>query len=271
MDVLARSAVEEGAGAGGPARAIPVLTFHAIEDSRDVIDFPPGLFRAGLKGLAARSLRAEPLESVAACIRRGAGFAARTMALTFDDGYRTVYTDAFPVLASLGMSATVFLCTGRDAGSSSASGLPSLGGRPMLSWGQIREMHRAGISFGAHTLTHPDLTRLAPREIEVEIRESQARIEDAIGARVRTFAYPFGRFNRASREIAAQYFDAACSDRLGLVRTSSDILALPRVDAYYLRSERTFAGVPSRFFGPYVAARALPRAVRRLMVSRAGG
>ncbi len=270
MDVLARSAVEEGAGAGGPARSIPVLTFHAIEDARDVTAFPPGLFRAGLKGLAARSLRAEPLESVAARIRRGAGFAARTMALTFDDGYRSVYTDAFPVLASLGMSATVFLCTGRDAGPLSA-GLPSLGGRPMLSWGQIREMHRAGISFGAHTLTHPDLTRLAPREIEVEVRESQARIEDAIGAPVRAFAYPFGRFNRACLEVVGRYFDVACSDRLGLVRASSDIFALPRVDAYYLRSERMFAGVASRFLGTYVAARSLPRGLRRMLMNCVGG
>lgn len=271
MDLLARRARAGKTAPGQPRAALPVLTFHALDDVGDAIGFPPALFRAGLAALAARGWRSEPLAALAGRIRDGAVFPPRALALTFDDGYQTVYTEAFPVLADLGMTATVFLCTGGAAGAPPGAGLPPLGGRRMLTWNQIREMHRSGISFGAHTLTHPDLTRLDPAAVETELRESRARIEDVLGAPVRAFAYPFGRFNPACRAAAARYFELACSDRLGLATAGSDPLALPRVDAYYLRSARVFSRLPSRLFRAYVAFRAVPRGLRRGLEGRFRG
>ena len=75
--------------------------------------------------------------------------------ITFDDGYRSVYEEAFPVLERYGMCATVFLTVGEDEGKEPASRLPSLNGHPMLSWSEIREMNSAAMGVGAHTLTHP--------------------------------------------------------------------------------------------------------------------
>ncbi len=271
MDLLARHARAGTAAAGQPVRVLPVLTFHALDGLGDTISFPPPRFRSGLAALAGRGIRSAPLEDLARRLHAGESFTPRAVALTFDDGYQTVYTEAFPVLADLGMTATVFLCTGREGGAAPASALPTLGGRPMLTWGQIREMHRAGISFGAHTLSHPDLTRLDPAAIETELRESQARIEDALGAPVRAFAYPFGRFNPACCAAAARYFDLACTDRLGLATTRSDRFALPRVDAYYLRSARLFFRLPPPLFRAYVAACAVPRGLRRGLAGGFGG
>jgi peptidoglycan/xylan/chitin deacetylase (PgdA/CDA1 family) len=247
------------------------LTFHALEGSRDNITFPPALFRSGLAALAARGLCPERLEGLAARLRDGEALPPSAFALTFDDGYRTVYTEAFPVLAELGMTATVFLCTGAPARAPLAGELPPMGGRPLLTWSQIREMHRAGIAFGAHTLTHPDLTRLDPAAVETEIRESQARIEDALGSPVRAFAYPFGRFNGVCRDLAARYFDLACTDRLALATARSDRFALPRVDACYLRRARLFFRLPLPLLQAYVAARAVPRGLRRGLGGGFGG
>lgn len=63
----------------------------------------------------------------------------------------------------------------------------------MLTWDQIREMSRSGINFGAHTITHPVLSRISPEMIRYEIEGSKTAIEEHIGRPVKTFAYPFGR------------------------------------------------------------------------------
>ncbi len=60
----------------------------------------------------------------------------------------------------------------------------------MLIWEQCRLMARSGITFGAHTLTHPILPRTDPVEVQSEVSESKTWIEEQLGCRVRYFAYP---------------------------------------------------------------------------------
>ncbi len=120
-----------------------------------------------------------------------------------------------------------------------------------------------GITFGVHTLTHPDLTRLPLDRVETEICGSKTIIEDALSTQVSSFAYPYGRYNRRCRDIVQQYFACACSDKLGLVTTNSDLYALERVDAYYLRTERLFDVMLTRLFPWYILARSIPRRIRR--------
>jgi peptidoglycan/xylan/chitin deacetylase (PgdA/CDA1 family) len=181
--------------------------------------------------------------------------------ITFDDGYRTVYQEAFPVLREHGMTATIFLTIGETG---ARGRLPTFAEREMLSWSEIREMHAAGIDIGAHTLTHPDLTRLPRERVETELRDSKRGIEDALGAPVQCFAYPHGRFDAQSHELARRYFTCACSDRLGLVRAGSDLHALERVDAYYLRRQRLFDLVSTPWLDWYLRLRNVPRTVRRM-------
>jgi peptidoglycan/xylan/chitin deacetylase (PgdA/CDA1 family) len=135
----------------------------------------------------------------------------------------------------------------------------------MLAWHEIREMHDWGIDFGAHTLTHPDLTSLSLDRVEAEIRGSKEIVEDALGGQVECFAYPYGRHDRPSREIVRQHFACACSDRLGLARGGSDPYALERVDAYYLRSDRLFGVMLTGWLPWYLGARRIPRRIRRLL------
>ncbi len=188
--------------------------------------------------------------------------------ITFDDGYQSVYDEAFPVLQRYGTPATVFLTVGEKWAAQPGVRLPGLEGRSMLSWQEIREMQRSGITFGAHTLTHPDLTRLPAERVESEICESKAIIEDALSAPVTCFAYPFGRYDRQSCEIVRQHFASACSDTLGLVTADSDRYALERVDAYYLRTDRSFDVVLTRLFPWYIRVRSIPRRIRRALEPR---
>jgi peptidoglycan/xylan/chitin deacetylase (PgdA/CDA1 family) len=201
---------------------------------------------------------------------RGQPFPDRSFVITFDDGYQSVYEEAFPVLERHGMAATVFLTVGEKGTPHSGGRLPSLSGRSMLSWEEIREMQRAGIDLGAHTLTHPDLTHLSSDQVKAEVCEAQSIIEDALGTPVTSFAYPYGRYNGRVREIVQEHFACACSDKLGLAGQGSDVYALERVDAFYLRTDRLFSMMLTRFFPWYVWACSIPRRVRRAFQRRLG-
>ena len=197
------------------------------------------------------------------CLCRGVAFPDRSFVITFDDGDHSVYKEAFPVLQRYGMSATVFLTIGEKGMSKPDDRLPSLDGRSMLAWREIREMQRWGITFGAHTLTHPDLTRLPFDRVKAEICGSKVIIEDALSVPVPCFAYPYGRYDLRSREVVQQHFASACSDKLGLITRVSDPYILERVDAYYLRSNGLFDVMLTRMFPWYIRARSIPRTIRR--------
>jgi len=242
---------------------LPILTFHAVDERDSVISFPPRLFQRGMARLHDSGYRTLSLPKLVDCLRRGVPFPERTLAITFDDGYQSVYQHAFPILQRYGFSATIFLTVGENGNQTRLEQLPSMCERSMLSWREIKEMHRWGIGFGAHTLTHPDLTNLPPARVEIEVYNSKAIIEDALSTQVTCFAYPYGRYGNHTREIVRQHFVCACSDKLDLVNGSSDLLALERVDTYYLRTERLFNVMLSRFFPWYIRARSLPRRIRR--------
>lgn len=252
------------------AAYLSVLTFHSLDDGTSVISFSPRVFRRGMAGLHENCYQTLSLVEAVDYLRRGAPFPNRSFVITFDDGCQTVYDEAFPVLQRYGMSATVFLTVGEKGTARPAGRLPSLNDRSMLTWRQIREMQRWGIAFGAHTLTHPDLTRSPVDRIEAEVRDSKAIIEDALGVRVDCFAYPYGRYDYRSRDIVRQHFACACSDELGLITTRSDPYGLERVDAYYLRTDRSFDLMLTRLFPWYIRGRSIPRSIRRAAQRRLG-
>jgi peptidoglycan/xylan/chitin deacetylase (PgdA/CDA1 family) len=245
------------------ASYLPILTFHALDDRPSVISFTPQLFERGMARLHGAGCRTLSLLELADCLRGCLSFPKGSLALTFDDGYRSVYDHAFPILQRYGFSATVFLTVGGKRNWIDSDRLPSMCDRTMLSWGEIREMRRSGIEFGAHTLTHPDLTRLSVKLAESEICDSKAIIEDALSTPAASFAYPYGRYDIRCREIVTHHFVCACSDQLGLVHASTDLYAVERVDAYYLRTEKLFSLMSSALFPLYVKARSVPRRIRR--------
>jgi len=242
---------------------LPILTFHALDKQSLAVSFPPHLFRWGMAHLYASGFKTLELPALLKYLQQQIPFPDRSFAITFDDGYQSVFEQAFPVLQRYGFSATVFLTTGENGDSSDGRRLPSMCGRSMLSWSEIKEMHRSGVHFGAHTLTHPNLTRLPNERIKAEVSGSQQIIEDALGEQSTCFAYPYGSYNACVREIVRQHFMSAYSDTLGLAHVRSDIFAIERVDAYYLRSERSFSMISSRLFPWYIRARNIPRQIRR--------
>ena len=243
---------------------IPILTFHSIDNRGEVISFSPHLFRSGVTKLREQGYTTLSLIKGAESLRRGAPLPERSFIITFDDGYENFYTEALPVLQECRMTATVFIV----GGTTSSNERAPFEGRAMLSWKQIRETLQCGMDIGSHTLTHPDLTKLSQDQIEAEINDSKKLLEDRLGESISSFAYPFGRYDTRSRQVVGQSFDCACSDRLGIASSGSDLYALERVDAYYLRKETTFDLMLSKLFPAYIWSRSVPRRLRRMLWAR---
>jgi peptidoglycan/xylan/chitin deacetylase (PgdA/CDA1 family) len=131
----------------------------------------------------------------------------RELLLTFDDGYRELLERAMPALEERRIPALIFILSS-FVGMDNEWELGFPGRRcTHLSWDEISELAGRGFSFGSHTCTHRDLTRLKPCEVRDE-----ARIEEMLGRPVRTLSYPFGRFNDLiSREAALAGYAAAFS------------------------------------------------------------
>jgi len=242
---------------------LPILTFHTLDDLPSVTSFPPDLFRHGLTKLHENGYRTISLLEATDCLRMKKSFPEKSFVINFDDGYETVYKVGFPILQDYGMSATVFLAVGENGSRKAEERLPSLEGRSMLNWREIKEMKRWRIEFGAHTLTHPDLTRLPRNRMEMEICDSKKIIENTLSTPISCFAYPYGRYNDSVRELVQQHFVCASSDKLGFITPSSDLYALERVDAYYLRTDTLFNLMLTRWFPWYIWARRIPRWIRR--------
>lgn len=166
------------------------FTFHALDVRPSVISVSPKVFQNSMTKLFRKGYQMLDLLEATNFLHNRFEFPERSVVITFDDGYFSVYEKAFPVLKKTGMSATVFLTVGRERSLNTTGRLPSLNGRKMLTWREIREMHDRGIQFGAHTLIHPDLTRLPVERVLIEVADSKAIIENALGSEVACFAYP---------------------------------------------------------------------------------
>lgn len=94
------------------AFALPILTFHALDDKPSVISFPPELFRRGMANLHENGYRTISLLGAVDHLRLKKSFPERSFVITFDDGYESVYEKAFPVLQDYRMTATIFLTVG---------------------------------------------------------------------------------------------------------------------------------------------------------------
>jgi len=106
----------------------------------------------------------------------------------------------------------------------------------MLSWEEVREMHGAGYSIGSHTVSHPILTRLSLAAARREMLESKEAIEKAVGATVRTFAYPNGSaadFTQTHKDVLRELgYGSAVTTIFGVNRPTHDPFELKRISPW---------------------------------------
>jgi peptidoglycan/xylan/chitin deacetylase (PgdA/CDA1 family) len=213
------------------------------------------------------------LKEIATCIRENRSFPSRAVSITFDDGFKNVYDVAYPLLKEFGFQATVFLVPGYCGGNNRWAGQSRYAGfrfaQPkrihtldLLSWDEIVEMADNGIDFGAHTMTHPDLSKLPLEQAAEEIANSKSIIQKHLGKDVLFFAYPYGRRTEAIKSVVKDQFYGACSTELSFVTLQSDIYALPRIDMYYFSRNNLFTWLGTSIFSYYIKCRNILRSLR---------
>ena len=215
---------------------VPILTFHSLDDSGSVVSMAPARFRQQIGALAARGWHTCSVDDILAWRRAAATAPDRTLAITFDDGYRSLHDVALPVLRDHGFSATVFVIPGRCGRDNRWPGQPdAIPTLQMLDWDQVAALQETGWRIGAHGMTHRPLTALTPAEAAREITDSQRTLERRGCREVTLFAFPFGFGSPALRDLVEARFAGACGTTLDWVTEESDPYELPRLDAYYLR------------------------------------
>jgi peptidoglycan/xylan/chitin deacetylase (PgdA/CDA1 family) len=227
-----------------------ILAYHSISETRSPLCISPALFAHQMEWLH-RNVRVAPLAEMVEKLSAKLPLPRRTVVLTFDDGFADFAKAAAPLLLRLGLPATVFLPTAYCDGRNDWPGQPAwVAPEPLLEWNDIRALATQGISFGAHSRTHPDLTRIPVAEAEAEIAGSRRDIEESTGKVAEFFCYPYGAWNAQVRELVSRHFRGACSTAAGAVQAGADPFALPRVDAHYLRNRSLF----ERLFTPTLEA-----------------
>ena len=174
------------------AARVPILMYHSVSDSLFGKSHPyyqincsPPVFARQMRWLRQNGYRTMDLTQMWSAMETGQDV-SKTVVITFDDGYRDFYTDAFDAMRQCGFTATIFLATDRIQNTP-----VRIDGVDYLTWSEVAELHKAGIQFGSHTVSHPDLRSLSPEQIEYELGCSKETIEQKLGAPVESFSYPF--------------------------------------------------------------------------------
>jgi peptidoglycan/xylan/chitin deacetylase (PgdA/CDA1 family) len=235
-----------------------ILMLHGVDDSGSVLSVTRAELGSLVRAVQRSGHRIVPLTEL---LR---GQARDVVALTFDDGFASVSEHAAPVLAELGAPATLFLTTERvgldNRWPSQPAGAPH---SAMMQWSDVQRLAANGWDIEAHSLHHPDLRTLSDQELERELLEPCARIEEKLGRRPRFLAYPYGYFDQRVAARARAHFECSLTTVFRPLRAQEDVAQLPRLDAYYLRSPKVHGQFGSLSFMAYLSARGALRRLRR--------
>jgi peptidoglycan/xylan/chitin deacetylase (PgdA/CDA1 family) len=214
-------------------------------------------FRWQMETIAEMGLLGVPLDAVMRGLTERDALSGRDVVITFDDGNRSDYEHALPILTELGFGATFFV-TGHRVGA--AGGI-----EPDM----IRTLSESGMDVGSHAVTHRFLTTLVEADERRELSQSKEQLAAITGKPVRFFAPPGGRYSgRTVRILKDLGYEAACTSRFGYNRFGTDLFALRRLPVALATGREAFVSLLERPLGFLVPAylRATSLAVARRVV-----
>lgn len=234
-----------------------IITFHSIDNSGSVLSYPPKDFSELLESLARSNLPVINLTDLLDNkIKKG-------IAITFDDGMRSVFTEALPVLKDYNVPAHLYLTTGVVGRDNKWPTQPEHAPvYDMLSWDELEKLQAAGVYIESHTNTHPDMRALSLPEIEDECNIADDLIEKRFARRPEYFAYPYGFKNNNVCDFARNRYKGTVTTEFRTINIHEDFAKLPRLDAYYLQPKWLITNLDGSFSKAYLALRGWLRTIR---------
>lgn len=234
-----------------------IITFHSIDTSGSVLSYSPDAFASLMEALDKSSLPVLGLdELLSAETEKG-------ITITFDDGMRSLFTEALPILKDHEKPAHLYLTTGSVGKNNRWPTQPEdAPGFDMLSWDEIEQLHGAGIIIDSHTHNHPDMRKLDSAEMQQECETADGLIEERLGRRPQYFAYPYGYKNDDVCDFVRSRYKATVTTELKTLGKYEDMARLPRLDSYYLQGQWLQRNLDSSLSRMYLSLRGLMRTVR---------
>lgn len=218
-----------------------VLCYHVVESPQDTpFLISRGAFEHQMRYLANAGYTVIPLADLVDYVAgRKESIPDNSVVITVDDGWRSTYTEIFPVMERMELPFTVFVYP-KFVGASAYA----------LTWKQIKEMSDAGVDIQSHSLSHPMLTHRNHQSLTKpeynkwlrrELGESKRLLEEGTGRAVKYIAYPYGEYDTTvARTAAASGYEGGLTCDYGPVKKGSDPLRMRRVVMYGDTSFSTF-------------------------------
>lgn len=226
------------------AESAVVVMYHRFgESAHPSTNIRIEQFEAHLEELADSKYTVLPLPEIVQKLRARQPLPDRTVGISIDDAFLSVYREAFPRLQEAGLPFTLFVATDPvDRG---------IGG--YMSWDQIRELRKAGVTIGSQTHTHLHMARSSDDRNRGELEKSNERFRAELGEVPSIIAYPYGEYSLAVGQLSKEAgLTIGFGQHSGVLHTESDMMYLPR-----FAMNENFGGI-SRF---KLAVNALPLTV----------
>jgi peptidoglycan/xylan/chitin deacetylase (PgdA/CDA1 family) len=212
--------------------------YHSISNTRKKGVHPyyetatvPGIFEAHMKLIHQNGYQVIDLHRILDYFSGNGGLVKKPLVISFDDGLKDFFTEAFSILRKFGFPATMFLPTGFIG-----KKRVTFNGQECLSWEIVRDLHRNGIQFGSHTINHLKLFGMEEAEIDYELSRSKEKIDMEIGEPTVSFSYPYAfpeqdkKFiYRLRKMLKRNGYSIGVTTRIGTTSKNDDRLFLKRL------------------------------------------
>jgi len=204
-----------------------ILEYHHVgNDTPPSTSVSPEDFDKHLNYLEDNNFQVWPLTKVIAHLKNNLEIPDKCVVITMDDGYKSVYTEAWPRLKKRGWPLTIFVSPKFIAKNR----------WPYMTWDELRTLHQEGVTIANHSQKHHHLIRRKTGEslqqwqqrVESDIRVAQHNIKKEIGSVPDLFAYPFGEYNNRLRAIVKELGLVGIAQLSGPASKHSDFAAIPR-------------------------------------------
>jgi len=215
-------------------KGVPILMYHAFGQPGEPASqfvLPIQKFIQQMEWLKRLNYTVISLEEYLSYRRQCQLPPKRSVVITIDDGYSELASLVHRILCQYRYPATVFLVSGKIGGVNDWTEDKALRGRRLLTWKEVKDLASANIQMGAHSRTHPVLTRIPLTQAHSEIAGSKADLENGLQKSVTTFAYPHGEYNEQIQKLLDHSgISAGCTVDSGVNSWSTPLTALRRLE-----------------------------------------